>query len=42
MNVLSGAPYGCRYVRKNDASAAFYEVVDAAAKVVRMVFGNYT
>src|SRR5207244_7493493 len=42
VNVLSGAPYGSRYVRKSDASAAFYEVMEAEAKVVRMVFEIYT
>src|SRR6266498_1050984 len=39
---LSGAPYGYRYVRKSDTSAAFYEVIEAEAKVVRMVFEMYT
>jgi site-specific DNA recombinase len=38
VNVLSGAPYGYRYVRKSDTSAAFYEVIEAEAQVVRMVF----
>jgi len=42
VNVLSGAPYGYRYVRKSDTSAAFYEVVEAEAQVVRMVFEIYT
>jgi site-specific DNA recombinase len=42
VNVLSGAPYGYRYVRKSDTSAAFYEVVEPEAKVVRMVFEIYT
>src|SRR3979409_1995016 len=42
VKVLSGAPYGYRYVRKSDTSAAFYEVVEAEAKVVRMVFEIYT
>ncbi len=42
VNVLSGAPYGYRYVRKSDTSAAFFEVVEAEAKVVRMVFEIYT
>src|SRR5580700_4823452 len=42
VNVLSGAPFGYRYVRKSDTSAAFYEVVEADAKVVRMVFEAYT
>jgi site-specific DNA recombinase len=42
VNVLSGAPYGYRYVRKSDTSAAFYEVIEAEAKVVRIVFEIYT
>ena len=42
VNVLSGAPYGYRYVKKSDASAAFYEVIESEAKVVRMVFEIYT
>jgi site-specific DNA recombinase len=42
VNVLSGAPYGYRYVKKSDASAAFYEVVESEAKVVRTVFEIYT
>ena len=29
VNVLSGAPFGYRYVKKSDTSAAFYEVVEA-------------
>ena len=42
VNVLSGAPYGYRYVKKSDTSAAFYEVMETEAKVVRMVFEMYT
>ena len=42
VNVLSGAPFGYRYVKKSDTSAAFYEVVETEAKVVRMVFEIYT
>src|SRR5712671_1266522 len=42
VNVLSGAPYGYRYVRKTDISAAFYEVIEAEARVVRTVFEIYT
>lgn len=42
VNVLSGAPYGYRYVRKSDSAAAYYEVIDAEAKVVQMVFEAYT
>ncbi len=42
VNVLSGAPYGYRYVRKSDSSAAYYEVIESEAQVVRMVFEIYT
>src|SRR6266851_5513575 len=42
VNVLSGAPYGYRYVRKTDTAAAYYEVVESEADVVRMVFAIYT
>ena len=42
VHVLSGAPFGYRYVRNSDTSAAFYQVVEAEAKVVRMVFEIYT
>jgi site-specific DNA recombinase len=42
VNVLSGAPYGYRYVRKSDSSAAYYEVIESEAQVVRVVFDIYT
>jgi site-specific DNA recombinase len=42
VNVLSGAPYGYQYVRKSDTSAAYYEVLEAEAKVVRLMFETYT
>src|SRR6266567_4401060 len=42
VNVLSGAPYGYQYVRKSDTSAAYYEVIESEAGVVRMVFRMYT
>src|SRR5438094_7589594 len=41
VNVLSGAPYGYRYVKKSDHSAAYYEVIEHEAQVVRMVFETY-
>jgi site-specific DNA recombinase len=41
INVLSGAPYGYRYVRKCDDAAARYEIVDAEAAIVRMVYQSY-
>jgi site-specific DNA recombinase len=42
INVLSGAPYGYRYVRKSDTAAAYYEVSEAEAAVVRRVYEAYT
>ena len=42
VNVLSGAPYGYHYVKKSDASAGYYQVVEAEAQVVRWVFAMYT
>jgi site-specific DNA recombinase len=41
ISVLSGAPYGYRYVKKSDSTAAYYEVVEAEADVVRLVFQTY-
>ncbi len=42
VNVLSGAPYGYRYVKKSDTSAAYYEVTESEAAVVRLVYEAYT
>lgn len=42
VNVLSGAPYGYRYVKKSDRSEAYYEMLEAEARVVREVFALYT
>jgi site-specific DNA recombinase len=41
ISVLSGAPYGYRYVKKNDSTAAYYEVIGAEADVVRLAFQTY-
>jgi site-specific DNA recombinase len=41
VNVLSGAPYGYRYIRKTEHSQAYYAVEAAEAEVVRQVFGKY-
>ena len=41
INVLSGAPYGYRYVRKSDTSAAYYEVIEPEAAVVCRVYEMY-
>ena len=42
VSVLGGAPYGYRYVRKTDTSAAYYEVLCEQAQVVEDVFRLYT
>ncbi len=42
VNVLSGAPYGYRYMKKTDSSSAYYEVAEAEAVVVRSVFDLFT
>jgi site-specific DNA recombinase len=42
VNVLSGAPYGFRYVKKTDTSASYYEIIEQEAEVVRKVFELYT
>jgi site-specific DNA recombinase len=39
--VLSGAPYGYRYVRKSEAGDARYEIVEPQAAVVRELFRRY-
>jgi len=42
VSVLSGAPYGYHYVRKTDETAAYYQVIEAEAEVVRRVYQRYT
>jgi site-specific DNA recombinase len=42
VNVLSGAPYGYRYVKKTEASEAHYAVLEAEAEVVREMYRLYT
>jgi site-specific DNA recombinase len=39
--VLSGAPYGYRYVCKSDDAAARYEIVATEADIVRTVYDHY-
>lgn len=41
-SVLCGAPYGYRYVRKSQERAAYYEIDEKQAEVVREVFRLYT
>ena len=42
VSVLSGAPYGYRYMRKTQETQAFYQVIDAEAHVVQRVYEMYT
>ena len=42
VSVLSGAPYGYRYIRKTDEAPAAYAVIDAEARVVQRVYAMYT
>src|SRR5437870_7658445 len=42
VSVLSGAPYGYRYIRKTDEAPAAYVVDEAEARVVRRVYEMYT
>ena len=42
VSVMSGAPYGYRYVRKTDEALAAYLVDEAEASVVRHVYEMYT
>ena len=41
VNVLSGAPFGYRYVRKTDLAGAVYEIVPAEAALVAELFRRY-
>jgi site-specific DNA recombinase len=42
VNVLSGAPFGFRYVRKNEHAGAGYEIVAGEAALVVELFRRYT
>ena len=42
VNVLAGAPFGYRYVRRTDQAEARYEVIDQDARVVAEMFRLYT
>src|SRR5215468_6542889 len=42
VSVMSGAPYGYRYMRKTDEAPAAYVVDEAEARVVRRVYQMYT
>jgi DNA invertase Pin-like site-specific DNA recombinase len=42
ISVMSGAPYGYRYIRKTDEAPASYTVIDAEARVVQRIYDMYT
>src|SRR5437870_11755132 len=42
ISVMSGAPYGYRYIRKTDEAPAAYIVNEAEARVVRRAYEMYT
>src|ERR1700680_3541488 len=42
VSVMSGAPYGYRYVRKTDEAPAAYVVLEAEACVVQRIYEMYT
>ncbi|MEJ2118235.1 MAG: recombinase family protein, partial [Alphaproteobacteria bacterium] len=42
VGILGGAPYGYHYIRKNDRAAAYYQIVETEAQVVRQVYERYT
>jgi site-specific DNA recombinase len=42
ISVLSGAPYGYRYIRKTDEAPGAYTVYEAEARVVQRIYEMYT
>ena len=42
VSVLSGAPFGYRFIRKTDHSAAYYQIDEEQARVVRWMFELYS
>jgi site-specific DNA recombinase len=42
VSVMSGAPYGYRYVRKTDEAPAAYAVLEVEARVVERIYEMYT
>jgi site-specific DNA recombinase len=42
VSVLSGAPYGYRYIRKTDEAAAYYQIIEPEADMVRLIYHKYT
>src|ERR1700677_1832915 len=42
VSVMSGAPYGYRYIRKTDDAPAAYAVLEGEARVVQRIYEMYT
>jgi site-specific DNA recombinase len=42
VNVLGGAPFGFRYIRRTEVSQARYEIIEDEARIVREVFRRYS
>jgi site-specific DNA recombinase len=42
VGVMSGAPYGYRFIRKSDDAPAAYAIIEAEARVVQRVYEMYT
>ena len=42
VNVLSGAPYGYHYIRKTEDAAAYYQIIEEEALVVKEIYRLYT
>jgi site-specific DNA recombinase len=42
VSVLSGAPFGYRFIRKTDQVAAYYQVDEEQARIVRRIFELYS
>jgi site-specific DNA recombinase len=42
VNVLCGAPYGYNYIRKTEEAAAYYQINEREAEVVKEMFRMYT
>jgi len=42
VNVLSGAPYGFNYIRKTEETAAYYQINEEEALVVKEIYRLYT
>jgi site-specific DNA recombinase len=42
VSVMSGAPYGYRYIRKTDEAPAAYAVLEDEARVVQRIYEMYT